>query len=153
MGVSFASLALSCYCLYRLWSLNKLRKIFFQAPDGSNLEQVLQALYANLDHLSGQHTALEKKTAAMDEQSQFAVQKVGMVRFNPFGDGGGNFSFTLALLNNHNTGVVITSMHGRQQNRIYTKRIEQGRSEMELTEEEQQAVAQANSVYQIPHTK
>jgi Protein of unknown function (DUF4446) len=67
------------------------------------------------------------------------------VRFNPFADGGGNFSFSLALLNDYNTGVIITSMHGRQQNRIYAKKIEKGKCDIQLTEEEQQSILIANT--------
>jgi hypothetical protein len=67
------------------------------------------------------------------------------VRFNPFNDGGGNFSFSLALLDSHNTGIIITSMYGREQNRIYTKKIEDGKSDSPLNEEEKQAVEKANS--------
>ena len=73
------------------------------------------------------------------------MQKVGVVRFNPFDDGGGNFSFSLALLDGHDNGVIITSMYGRQQNRIYTKKISQGASETALTEEEQQAMQEATA--------
>ena len=56
-----------------------------------------------------------------------------------------NFSFSLVLLDAHNTGVVITSMYGREQNRIYTKKITNGKSDTALTDEEQQAIEIANS--------
>jgi hypothetical protein len=72
------------------------------------------------------------------------VQKVGVVRYSPFNDGGGNYSFSLALLNAHDSGVVITNMYGRQQSRVYTKRLEKGKSELPLTEEEMRAVSLAN---------
>jgi hypothetical protein len=74
----------------------------------------------------------------------FAVQKMGLVRYSPFADGGGNYSFSLALLNQHDSGIIITNMYGRQQSRVYTKTIYQGKSETPLTEEEQQAVRLSN---------
>jgi hypothetical protein len=52
------------------------------------------------------------------------------------------------LLDEHNTGAVITSMHGREQNRIYTKKIDNGKCDVQLTEEEQQAFNNANTQYQ-----
>jgi hypothetical protein len=96
--------------------------------------------------LRQEHIVLEQALSLLQEHFGFALQKIGIVRFNPFGDDGGNFSFSVALLDGHNTGVVLTSMHGRQQNRIYSKRILNGVSEVVLTEEEKQAVADANFV-------
>ena len=78
---------------------------------------------------------------------------VGLIRFNPFNDGGGNFSFALALLDAHNTGVIITSMYGREQNRVYTKKIVEGECENQLTDEEIQAIELANSKFQEPKLK
>ena len=82
---------------------------------------------------------MESQLKQLRQDFGFAVQKVGLVRFNPFADGGGNFSFCLALLDSHNTGAIITSMHGREQNRVYSKKIIRGQSEIQLTGEEQQA--------------
>ena len=96
-----------------------------------------------------QQAILEQTLLQLKNDSTFATQKIGLVRFNPFGDGGGNFSFCLALLDAHNSGVVITSMHGRQQNRIYSKRLLNGQSEVQLTDEEEQAIREANEKIQI----
>ncbi len=126
-----------------LRSFNRLRQTFFTGSGGANLEHILNSLAADFRQLQSQQTALEQTLLKLKKDFGFAVQKIGVVRFNPFADGGGNFSFTLALLNGHDTGVVITSMHGREQNRIYTKKIQDGKSETALTEEEQQAIERA----------
>jgi hypothetical protein len=49
------------------------------------------------------------------------------------------------MLDALNNGFVITSMHGREQNRIYAKKIILGKSEIQLTQEEEQAINQANN--------
>jgi hypothetical protein len=90
---------------------------------------------------------LETALANLTDKTSYGVQKVGLVRFNPFEDGGGNFSFTLALLDEHNCGVVLTSIHGRQQNRIYTKKITDGKADAQLTEEEEQAIISAHTKF------
>jgi hypothetical protein len=95
--------------------------------------------------LEDEKMALEQQLSALQTSSKFAIQRIGTHRFNPFADGGGNFSFTLALLDSYNSGVVITSMHGREQNRIYAKQVIKGKAETQLTEEEEQAIASANS--------
>lgn len=137
------------YCVWQIVSLNKLRKTFFSGNSAANLEDVICSLQNELKEIRENQAALENTLARLVHDFGFAVQKVGVVRFNPFNDGGGNFSFVLAILDRQNNGLVLTSMHGRQQNRIYTKKIDNGKSETQLTEEELQAVREADSKYQL----
>lgn len=125
-----------------------MKKIFFSGAQAQNLESVIYALKNELKTNMDRTNLLEKKLFDLRNSTTFAVQKVGLVRFNPFDDGGGNFSFSLALLDAHNCGVVMTSIHGRQQNRIYTKKIEKGKSDIQLSEEEEQAINLADARYQ-----
>lgn len=72
------------------------------------------------------------------------ISKTYVHRFNPFGDTGGDQSFVVALLNNRGSGLVITSMHGRDKTRTYAKTIVEGRAEgYELSEEERYAIEHA----------
>lgn len=151
-NIAYCALAISCIalalCLYALWNLrklNRLRQSFFSGKNGGDLEEIMHAFKAELAEGGQRQQALEHALRELEHNFTFAIQKVGVVRFNPFEDGGGNFSFCLALLDRENSGVVITSMHGRQQNRIYTKKIFRNTSDHPLTEEEVKAVQQANS--------
>ncbi len=131
------------YCVWQIYTFNSMRKSFFAGKTAADLEEVIKNLQMELQASRTQQSELEIALTELRYKTSFAMQKVGLVRFNPFDDGGGNFSFSLALLDLHETGVVITSMHGRQQNRIYTKTIQNGRSEIQLTDEEQQAITLA----------
>lgn len=144
-SIALIALILAIYAFWQILSLNKLRKSFFAGNKASNLEDVIMGIETEL--ISGQERQkiIEESLNNLRTESQFAISQLGLVRFNPFEDGGGNFSFSLALLDGHNNGLVITSMHGRQQNRIYTKRIINGKSEMQLTDEEAQAIIKANN--------
>ncbi len=142
--LSFLALLGAIYSFWKIGNFNKLRKTFFAGTQAKDLEEVIISLQKKLAGQERQQAALKEALAQLEHNSTFSVQKVGLVRFNPFQDGGGNFSFSLALLNAHNTGVIITSMHGREQNRIYTKKVTGSKSDTPLTEEEQQAVANAN---------
>lgn len=72
------------------------------------------------------------------------IQKIGLLRFNPFHDTGGDQSFILALLDSHDTGVVISSLHTRTGTRWYAKGVLSGRGqEHELSNEEQKAIKSA----------
>ncbi len=73
-----------------------------------------------------------------------SVHKVGLIRFNPFKDIGGDQSFSLALLNGKNNGLVISSLYTKEGTRIYSKSVLGGKTEKyPLTEEEEQAIKMA----------
>lgn len=92
---------------------------------------------------------LGKILAELVEQNKWNLQKVGVVRFNPFADTGGNISFALALLDRENNGIVISSLHSREGTRIYAKPIEKGKSTFHLTDEEMEAIDEANKKLNI----
>ncbi len=86
---------------------------------------------------------LKKALALLSSDSKTHIQKVGLVKFNPFGEMGGNQSFALALLDANNSGIVITGLHARDKTRLYLKNITKGKSEIELSSEEKRSLSQA----------
>lgn len=69
--------------------------------------------------------------------------KIGIVRYNAFKDVGSNLSFTLALLDNNNNGVVLNGIYSRDNSNIYAKPIKDGKSEYILSDEEKEAIEKA----------
>lgn len=91
--------------------------------------------------------SLDKKVAELDEESNFFIQKIGMLRFNPFNDTGGDQSFIISLLDAYDTGVVISSLHTRTGTRWYAKKIIEGKGvEHELSVEEKDAILKAKKL-------
>lgn len=87
---------------------------------------------------------LIKKTTELGEDGKWHLQKVGLVRFNPFRDTGGDHSFTLAVLDGAKTGLVISSLHSRDNTRIYAKPIKEGKAiGYQLSQEENEAIKKA----------
>ncbi len=85
--------------------------------------------------------------ATLTEDVSFHVQKVGLLRFNPFDDTGGDQSFVLALVDAHNSGVIVSSYHTRSGTRLYAKSVMKGKSlDHELTKEESEALKMAKKV-------
>ena len=78
----------------------------------------------------------------LKKNNKFSIQEIGIVRFNPFKESGGDQSFSIALLDGNKDGVVITSLYGREGNRIFAKPIKNGKSEYLLTEEEKEVIEQ-----------
>ncbi len=142
-------LSAGAFAHWQLAKFNKLRKSFFAGKTGADLEGLLLSLSGQMKNLQQEQLIFHRHLDDLERVLGFAVQKVGLVKFNPFADAGGKFSFVLALLDAHNTGAVITSMHGREQNRIYVKGVLRGKSDIQLSEEEQKAIAMANSKSQI----
>ncbi len=69
-----------------------------------------------------------------------SLRHVSVVRYDAFGDLGGRFSFSAALLDDSGDGIVLTSIHGRSETRTYVKGLTGGRSDIDLSPEERRAV-------------
>ena len=87
--------------------------------------------------------ALTARTAALETAQRRTFQRVGLVRYNPFEETGGNQSFALALLDAAGDGWVLSSLHARSGTRVYAKGITGGRSDAGLSDEETAAIKQA----------
>jgi hypothetical protein len=72
-----------------------------------------------------------------------SYQRTGFIRYNPFKDTGGDQSFSLALLDLDNNGYILTSIHGREVNRVYAKQVVKGVSKHNLSAEETEALGRA----------
>jgi len=93
--------------------------------------------------IEGSVQRLSKGLEELKKESKFSIKKVGIVRFNPFKDVGGNQSFSVALLNEEDTGIVITSLYCREESKVYGKPIKEGKSEHQLSKEEEEAIKKA----------
>lgn len=77
------------------------------------------------------------------KESKSFFRKLAVVRFNPFKEVGGDQSFSIALLDANDNGVIITSYYSREMNRVYAKPIRNGQSEYSLSEEEREVIKKA----------
>ena len=81
--------------------------------------------------------------ARQTEEALSSNLRLGVVRFNPFEDTGGDQSFAIALIDKQGDGVVISSLHSRKETRVYAKPLKNRESAYPLTEEEKEAIARA----------
>lgn len=129
------------------WQSRKYQKIhdsLFAGEQVKNLEGLVLSHKKTLANHQKNLRELGKILEELVEHNKLNIQKAGLVRYNPFADAGGNMSFTLALLDGKNNGIVVSSLHGREGTRIYAKNIEKGQSQYHLTDEEKQAIVKAN---------
>jgi len=104
---------------------------------------VAQTVQARLDELTAEDARLAADDAALAERLGQAVRHLGLVRFDALPGDVGENSFCLALLDDHATGFVLTSMYGRGAYRLYAKPITAGAAELVLTGEESEACVRA----------
>lgn len=122
----------------------KLRKIF--KSESMDFEKVLLDLREHEKVSTHELESLEKRIGTIEHELPRDIRKVGLVRYNPFSDAGGDQSFALAMLDEHKNGIIISSLYGREMNRMYAKRIENGESrKYQLTEEEKRAINEATA--------
>lgn len=121
--------------------LRSWKRIFYSGK--KNLADTLENQLKDIEDI---HKSLEDafvKIKKLKVISDNTIQKVGIMRFNPFQDMGSDQSFSVALLDSKNNGVVITSLASRSGTRIYAKPIENKQSKYQLIEEEIEAIKKA----------
>lgn len=128
----------------KLSSLNKKYKKFLEKlGNGNNIEEDLETYMYRVEKVEKQNAEIANYVKTLDEDLTRCIQKVGIVRYNAFKDTGSDLSFTLALLDEHNDGVVLNGIYSREMSNIYAKPVKNGESSYTMSEEEKLAVQKA----------
>ena len=145
-NLAVAILVLAIFVLFlliqNLLFRKRLKAVFKSAPN-LNLENVLREQIKKTEKLEGETRRLLEETLAIKENLKDAVQKVTVKRFNSLDEAAGNQSFTMAMLDDKNNGFVLTGLQLREQMKLYAKSVEKGVAKIKLSEEEEQALAEA----------
>lgn len=114
-----------------------------RGSDEGSLEAVLGTHLERVRQVVSDVDTLAARTAVIERDLIGSLGRVGLVRFNPFEDTGGNQSFALALLDGRGDGFIVSSLHARTGTRLYAKAVAGGTSETALSAEESEALRQA----------
>lgn len=124
-------------------SLKKLT----QGVTKKDLKTVLEKILRDFDKQAKEIEDLLKSIDELKKDNLYNIQKVGLVRYNPFAETGGDQSFCLSLLDGNDTGLVISSLHSRDTTRIYAKPVKKGKAAgYDLSAEEKQAIRRAKKI-------
>lgn len=107
---------------------------------GESLQQLLDSHLGKVVEVGTKLEELAALYESLEVRSRGSLQHVGLVRYNPFEDTGSDQSFVIALLDDRRDGVVLSSLHGRGQTRVFAKPVEGGESSHQLSDEEAQAI-------------
>jgi len=136
VGVALAAIALlKFYRMQRSYDLLSVRE------GAESVIDVLARTREELADLSDEVVTTQRELMSTRRDLAMALRHVAVVRYDAFGDMGGRYSFSAALLDDAGDGLMITSIHGRTETRSYLKGVRAGGSDIDLSPEEQQAIA------------
>jgi hypothetical protein len=146
VGCALAALSLLC-CLVLVLRLRRLRAAqkAVLGPDGerdlvalgSELQDGFRALH---DYVHDVAQRQDGRLQTAETRLDGAIAHCGLVRYDAYNEMSGRQSTSIALLDSSATGIVLSSIHHRDQARLYAKRVQDGRGELELSPEEEEAV-------------
>ncbi len=104
----------------------------------------LAKLVAQIDMLNKRQQDLADQLSRLEQNLHQKAGAIGLVRYDAFPEAGGNLSFSVAFLNDEGSGIVVSSINGRQEGRVYAKFIHNHHSNQPLSLEEEQAINKAS---------
>jgi hypothetical protein len=131
------------YLLVRQRRLLGQYRQLMTGTSGANLEVLLNEHLAQTRGTAARVEAVDQLARRLEKAAYFSLQHLGVVRYNPFHDTGGDQSFAIALVDGHGNGVVLSSLHARDVTRVYAKPLQKWESTYSLTDEEKKAIALA----------
>lgn len=129
--------------LFLLWQVKRRVKVALTGKEGEDLEDALREKFNDLKRLQFGHEGLEKRIVELETIGKRSFQKSAIVRYNAFEQGGLSQSFSLALLDNGNNGLVLSALFSQEKSRLYFKPVIAGKSGQGITKEEKEAIQQA----------
>lgn len=122
---------------------NKYKNFMKKIGDGKNIEEDLETFMYVVRNVEKRNEEISNYIKEIEGNLKTCIKKVGIVRYSAFQDTGSDLSFSLALLDEYNTGVVLNGIYSREMSNIYAKPIKKGKSSYTLSDEEKEAIRKA----------
>lgn len=144
LGLNIILLIAFVMVLIKVFTINKKYKDFIKKlGNGKDIEEDLENYMYRVERVEKQNVEITEFIQKLDNDFEKSIQKIGIVRYNAYKDTGSDLSFTLAMLDENDNGVVLNGIYSRETSNIYAKPIENGKSSYILSEEEQEAIRRA----------
>lgn len=138
--ISVILLILVISLLLRQSRLEVNYRIFMKGKNGKSLQEIFRQQLEDIDVIQEQTDLLHKRMMYVEKSLNKSYQKCGIVKYDAFKEIGGKLSFAYALLNDSNTGFVMNCIHSREGSYTYIKDVIRGECELQLCEEEAEAI-------------
>jgi len=143
-GVCFIFIIISFILLIiNIKKTNRIKSKYNRFMNGlsdRNMEELLETCISGTNSISSKNREIELKINTIERTLIQCVQKIGIVRFNAFDNVGSDLSFSIAILDNNDAGVVISGIYSRDSSSTYAKPISSGKSKYTLSAEEIHAI-------------
>ena len=116
----------------------KINKLIKKAGKVSNYSEIGEIIASQVELNAQQHEQMDKGIEILNWERRKNIKKVGHIRYNSNANIGGNLSFSLVMLNEENTGVILTNIHMMEESSLYLREITNGKCEITLSEEEKE---------------
>ena len=140
--IGFLSILMILEGLLVLYIFIKYRQLTRKVKKG-NLITLIENIISTEEKNSKKIKEMLGELKRVEEEGKYNIQKVGLVRYNPFEEVGGDHSFSVALLDGTNTGFIVSGLHTRERTRIYMKEVRGGNLKIDLSKEEKKALEKA----------
>ena len=130
-------------CIVKMKKLRKAYNCFMKGKDMESMEEVLMKQFDRIEVLEEADREKRKEINSLKILMQKSYQKAGLVKYDAFREMSGKLSYALALLDQNDNGVIVTSMYSRDGCFSYAKEVIMGESKINLSEEEQEALEKA----------
>lgn len=144
-GVAIVALGLALFLAFRVSRLKRLYVLMRGDGEPTDIFGVVGRSLRQLETFDKRLLDLAATQEQLSRTGRLALQRFGIARYDAFDDMGGRLSFSAALLDDHGDGLMITSINGRTETRTYAKPIRQMKSQHNLSQEENAAIAAAMS--------
>ena len=125
----------------------KYSKFMSGLSSDNNIEEMLEEYLIKVNEVESKRREMEKQINHLERNQVQCVQRVGVVRFSAFDNVGSDLSFTIALLDNNDDGVLISGIYSRDSSATYAKPVVAGKSKYAMSSEKIQAVDIARRYY------
>lgn len=146
MGFAFVIILLAIVLIVQGAKIRKMRRRYEAMMTGNGVED-LESLLIDLKNQGDMLEEGQREHKTMIEAVQAKIRgmksRVAMKRYNAFGERGNDLSFSMAILDDNRNGIVLTSLHNRENSYIYSKPLENGESQYPLSPEEKEVIALA----------
>lgn len=141
--IAFALVLVLIYTIYLHFRVRQLTK----GSGGTSLEAAINTALSNARTIQQENEAIRTHAISLDARISHAIRNAQTMRYKAFETGGSNQSFSIALINEHGNGVVLTSLQARDRMSTFAKPLEKYTSTFELTEEEVAVIEDAKKAH------
>lgn len=132
--------------IYKMNIMSRKYSMLMSGKKGADLEKIIKIRFKEMDQVKANAKRVTKEHKEIKAKLSKCFCKMGLVKYDAFDEMAGKLSFSLALLNEDNSGVVINAMHSREGCYTYAKEIIKGDSYIPLSAEEKEALERAKTV-------